>query len=124
MQPTAKRYTIEEVPYAEILPLARETIASGAFVERRDDAGAPFVLAMGEIFAEHPDFRIFSLREAKSGQVVGYGTLLPNAAPHALELGPLYITPAHRGRGLGRRLITALIAGARAHGARYLYTAT
>ena len=124
MQPTVKRYTIEEVSYAEILPLAQETAETGSFVERRDDAGAPFVLAMGEIFADHPDFRVFGLREAKSGQVIGYGTLLPNAAPHALELGPLYITIAHRGRGWGRRLIAALIAAARANGARYLYTAT
>jgi ribosomal protein S18 acetylase RimI-like enzyme len=124
MQPIAKRYTIEEVTYAEILSLARETAETGAFVLRRDDVGAPFVLAMGEIFADHPDFRVFGLREAETGQVVGYGTLLPESAPHALELGPLYIAPDHRGRGWGRRLIKALIAAARAHGARYLHTAT
>lgn len=124
MYPTAKRYTIEEVPYAAILPLARETVESGAFVQRRDDVGAPFVLAMGEICAGHPDFRVFGLREAERGRIVGYGTLLPESTPHALELGPLYITPAHRGHRLGRRLIAALITAAREHGARYLYTAT
>ena len=124
MQTTAKRYTIEEIAYTAILPLAQETVETSAFVLRRDDVGTPFVLAMGEIFADHPDFRVFGLREAETGQIVGYGTLLPESAPHTLELGPLYITPAYRGRGWGRCLIEALIAGARAHGVRYLYTAT
>ncbi len=125
MPTPAKCYTIEEIVYDEILPLARETVESEAFVVRQDDGGgAPFVLAMGEIFADHADFRVFGLRETEHDQIVGYGALLPESVPHALELGPLYITPAHRGHGLGRRLIAALIAAAREHGTQYLYTAT
>jgi ribosomal protein S18 acetylase RimI-like enzyme len=59
---------------------------------------------------------------AAEGAVVGYAAIgPPTPVPsnaHVLMIGALAVDPAHRGRGLGRRLARAAVAEARARGAR------
>jgi ribosomal protein S18 acetylase RimI-like enzyme len=58
------------------------------------------------------------------GQAVGYavlrqGTPIPSHA-HVLEMNGLAVDPDHQGRGIGRALVEATVAGARQQGARKL----
>ncbi|MBM2575303.1 GNAT family N-acetyltransferase [Jannaschia sp. Os4] len=60
---------------------------------------------------------------------VGYVRLLSAAAPPVPGLGPwevatLYVQPRHHGRGLGRRLLGAACATARAAGADHVWLTT
>lgn len=57
----------------------------------------------------------FRLLVSESGHIVGCGGLYPLSTKEA-EVRKMYFAPHVRGRGLGRVLLTELIAFARAHG--------
>jgi RimJ/RimL family protein N-acetyltransferase len=58
------------------------------------------------------------------GAVVGYAAIGPSipvpSNAHVLMVRALAVDPAHQGRGIGRRLVRAAVAEARARGARRL----
>lgn len=56
--------------------------------------------------------------EAADGAVVGVVALRPQDAPDLCEMKRLYLDPAHRAGGAGRRLAQAVLAAARAAGYR------
>jgi len=59
----------------------------------------------------------FAVLEAPEGGIVGSVGWAPHG-PGTVELRKMYLDAAHRGRGLGRRLLEAALASARAGGAR------
>jgi ribosomal protein S18 acetylase RimI-like enzyme len=65
-------------------------------------------------WADDADVLAFALVDA--GAPVGYGELWLDTDEDEVELARLIVAPAHRGRGVGRRLVEALTALARAHG--------
>jgi RimJ/RimL family protein N-acetyltransferase len=58
------------------------------------------------------------------GAVVGYAAIGPSipvpSNAHVMMVRSLAVDPAHQGRGIGRRLVQASVAGARTRGARRL----
>jgi RimJ/RimL family protein N-acetyltransferase len=58
------------------------------------------------------------------GAVVGYAAIGPSipvpSNAHVMMVRALAVDPAHRGRGIGRRLVQAVVAEARTRGARRL----
>ena len=56
------------------------------------------------------------------GEAVGYcGSVLSPAEPESLKLGQLYLLQAHRGQGLGRRMLEHVEARARSLGRRTIF---
>jgi len=67
---------------------------------------------------DNPDVYYAALWVAEQdGEVVG-SVALRDLGDDALELKRMYLRPAQRGRGLGKRLLTTAVDWARAHGAR------
>jgi ribosomal protein S18 acetylase RimI-like enzyme len=116
-------YSVQAVAFVDLTELVDETISTGAFIERRDDADEPFLRAIPEIFGDEPDFRCFATFD-NGDQPVGYVTIFPNAESDALDIGPLYVRKQCRGRGLGRRLMESALEYAREKGVQKVYTAT
>jgi RimJ/RimL family protein N-acetyltransferase len=84
---------------------------------------SPAPARVGEGFFVHNDPGEVLVAEV-DGQVVGYATLhqwsrIPSHA-HVLEINGMAVDPGHQGRGVGRTLIEACLAGARQRGARKL----
>ena len=116
-------YSLQEVVFSNLRELVDETINTGAFIERRDDAGGPFLRAIPEIFGDEPDFRCLAVL-ADGDKPVGYVTILPREDSGALDIGPLYVGTQYRGRGLGRRLMEGALDYARGEGVKKIHTAT
>ena len=84
---------------------------------------SPAPARVGDGFFEHNKLGDILVAEV-DGQVVGYASLaqasrLPSHA-HVLEINGLAVDPDHQGRGVGRALVEACLAGARQQGARKL----
>jgi len=116
-------YSLQEVAFTRLAELVDETINTGAFIERRDDADEPFLRAIPEILGADPGFRCFAALE-DGDKPVGYVTVFPHDDSGALDIGPLYVRAQYRGRGLGRRLMERALEYARGNDAQEIYTAT
>jgi GNAT superfamily N-acetyltransferase len=57
---------------------------------------------------------------AEEGEPVGFALAWPEGR-NALKLGDLYVTPEHRGQGIGRVLVRAVAELARARGAAHVH---
>jgi ribosomal protein S18 acetylase RimI-like enzyme len=84
---------------------------------------SPAPARLGGGFFEHNRLSDILVAEV-DGQAVGYASLaqgsrLPSHA-HVLEINGLAVDPDHQGRGVGRALVEACMAGARQQGARKL----
>ena len=84
---------------------------------------SPAPARVGEGFFVHNDPGEVLVAEV-DGEVAGYATLhqwspIPSHA-HVLELNGMAVDPGHQGRGVGRALLEACVAGARQRGARKL----
>jgi ribosomal protein S18 acetylase RimI-like enzyme len=117
-------YRLREVAYAELTALVDECVNTQAFLPRIDDE-TPFILGLPEIFGGHPDFHCFALTML-DGRMAAFVVVLPpvDGAAGTLVIGPMYVGAAHRGHGLGRRLVAETVAWARARGVRRLLVET
>lgn len=113
---------IREAPFAEIAGLANEVVDSGAFVTRVGD-DRPFVLEAPELFADHPDFRIFAAF-GPDDVPVAFAMALPTPEPSTVDIGPTYVAARMRGRGVGSALISHVVEWARMRGKRRVAVAT
>lgn len=99
-------------------------------VEKLAQAGGPALSpadVLGDIWSDMdaylpPHGRVF-LATASNGRVVGCGSMR-SVRLDAAELKRLYVVPAARGTGLGRRLLEARLEAARSAGWRHLYADT
>jgi len=107
-------YTWQETTFTALSTLIAEVIESDAFVQRKGDE-SPFILAMPVLFAGSPDLRLFVIVD-ENDNPVAFASTLPDDDLEALSIGPLYVTPAARGKGLGHRLVEDCIGWARARG--------
>jgi ribosomal protein S18 acetylase RimI-like enzyme len=99
---------VSEAPIADTRALRVEWFSeedwSGEAVER-------FVVEQEPVLALR-GLRTFVARE--DGAAIGYTTVSEPPGMTAIEIDQLYVTPAHRGRGLGRAIVhSALAAGGR-----------
>jgi len=115
-------YSCAETCFAALADLIGELIESDAFLQRRGDDN-PFVLAMPILFDGSPDLHFFAMVDEKDDPVAFVSTL-PDDAPDALAIGPLYVTPAARGQGLGRDLVRSCVEHAWAGGKAHLVVET
>ena len=97
--------------------LNREWIAHYFVIEEEDerqlsDPVRAYLDPGGEIFFAELD-----------GRVIGCVAIVPEGSG-AWELSKMAVTPAVRGGGIGRRLLTAAIDGARERGARAVFLGT
>jgi ribosomal protein S18 acetylase RimI-like enzyme len=101
--PPAAPEGVIEVPF-------RDTRALRLEWHRSEDWGDEEALHMesAEAVAERNGNRAFVLRE--SGLDIGFTTLFSPPGAGAAEIEQAYVTPAHRGRGVGRRLIEGALA--------------
>lgn len=116
-------YSFELTTLSEIAPLIEEIETTHAFVIRRGDV-PPFFLSMLAEVEEQPNVGCFALRERSRDAIAGIVTTLPHKEAGAVDIGPLYVRPAYRGQGLGKRLIKELIQWAKTQGLQALYVQT
>jgi GNAT superfamily N-acetyltransferase len=101
--PPARPDGVEEVPF----PATRALRLQWHDSERWGDEEA-LHLESQEAVAARTGTRAFALREGS--ELVGFAALLPGA--DAAEITELFVSPAHRGNGLGARLVSAALAAA------------
>ena len=116
-------HSVQEVAFSDLAELVDETISTGAFIERRDDANEPFLRVIPEIFGEDPGFRCFAVLE-DGDKPIGYVTILPREGSGELDIGPLYVRTQDQGHGLGRRLMEAALEYARGKEVQTIHSAT
>ncbi|MBN2006546.1 MAG: YjjG family noncanonical pyrimidine nucleotidase [Anaerolineae bacterium] len=116
-------YFLEPVTLETIKPLLEEVESTQAYVWRSGDT-PPFLYDLLAEFAGEPLVRCFAIRDATDGQMAGFITTLPGDTPGTLEVGPLYIRPAYRGRGWGQRALEDLIRWVGAQGVPTLFIQT
>ncbi len=114
---------LEPVTLDEIAPLLEEVEATQAYVWRRGDE-PPFLYDLLASLAGEPLVRCFAIRDVADGQMAGFITTLPDDAPGALEVGPLYVRPAYRGTGVGKRALADLVQWVKAQGVQTLFVQT
>lgn len=116
-------FVLELATLEDIAPLLEEIESTQAYVWRRGDE-PPFLYDLLAGFANEPWARFFAIRDTDAGQMAGFITTLPGDAPGTLEVGPLYVRPAYRQRGAGKRALADLIQWVRAQGVQTLFIQT
>ena len=89
--------------YAGILP---DDVLLGLSPSAERRQWLPIIATSDHEFAVH-------IAEAADGELLGYGSAgpaRPSGLPYTGEVYTLYVAPDHQGRGLGRRLLFAMLA--------------
>ncbi len=115
-------YSLKEVPYSDLANLVREAMDSQGLLPLTEDI-QPFLQVLPGLFESHPNYHPFLLLENET-YPVGFIIALPHKEPGTLSIGPMYISRQYRGKGLGHRLVEALIQWAKTHGVACLSTQT
>ena len=108
--PEPEALTIVEVP-------AGQREAYGALLKLADDSETA-------VAGYRDRGELFGLLDPGRGQPRGHVLAIPAAAPHTVELMSLAIVPEQQGRGLGKRLVLAVLERLRARGWRRVIVAT
>ncbi len=108
---------LQKATLAQIAEVVREVDTSGAFLHSRDEPDFSCYSFLSG-FEGDPGFHLFAIRDGDT--TAGFVSLLPGADGETLDIGPTYIRPAYRNRGLGSRQIQAVVQWARARGIRHM----
>jgi ribosomal-protein-alanine N-acetyltransferase len=104
----------------ELRPMRWWDIATVADLERRLFPKDPWTVeAFWSELAEVPRTRYYLVAESAGADIVGYAGLF--AARDQGEIQTIGVRPDHQGRGLGRRLLDALLAEARQRGCHEVF---
>jgi GNAT superfamily N-acetyltransferase len=95
---------VEEVPLSATRDLRAEWYVFGS----SDPEAMHRLAAEQEPIGERRGLRAFVIRAEGAGAPIAFATLAPGDG--AVEIDLLYVTPAHRGRGLGASLVAAALA--------------
>lgn len=114
-------YIFKEADFNEVIELINEADESNAFLP---DINEPdfTVSNFFKSYKGKENFFIFSLIDGED--IAGFISLLPTREGNALAIGPMYIKPGFRGKGLGRIQVEEVINWARCNKIKRLYTKT
>lgn len=114
-------YIYKELDTATVGPLITESEHAFVPSKKNPDKTASQLLAHFE--QNDPKFRVFGYQGA-DGQPVSYITTLSAGSDDTIAIGPMYVSEAARGQGLGKRQVEVFLQRAAASGYRHVFTKT
>lgn len=114
-------YIYKKLDTATVRPLITES--EHAFVPSKKHPDETASQLFAHFSQDDPKFRVFGYQGA-DGQPVSYITTLSAGSDDAIAIGPMYVSEAVRGQGLGKRQVEAFLQHAAASGYRHVFTKT